>query len=223
MSETPDELEEPDTEDVEGLDELLLRIPEMDGRLAATEETVAALVAELTDHPAGGPWLWDALTPERQRELWVELDGFVSWLQNRILCHHMSKDNWISPCWYRHPDAVEQLTALMVAHKASYHPKAAQATHGLVDWFQRCLWPTMDTLKQRMTFKACLGKGEHEPQYMPGVQLVAASDDFAAFVDESVPAPVRPGKHAPHELADIADPETGELPTPPAPGEAGHA
>jgi len=205
------------------LDELLAAIPGLAHRLSETEDTVAALVEELTDHPAGGPWLWDGLDAEAQRELWVELDAFVSWLQNRILCHHMSKDNWISPCWYRHPDAAEQLTALMVAHKASYHPKAAQATHGLVDWFQRCLWPTMDTLKQRMTFKACLSKGEHEPQYMPGVQLVAASDEFAAFLDETVPAPAESGEPGPHELADLADPETGELPTPPDPGETGHA
>lgn len=215
--------EVPDQEEEAALDELLAGIPELAKRLSDTEDTVAALVEELTDQPAGGPWLWDSLTPERQRELWAELDAFVSWLQNRILCHHMSKDNWISPCWYLHPDAVEQLTALMVAHKASHHPKSKKATHGLVDWFQRCLWPTMDTLKQRMTFKACLGKGEHEEQYMPGVQLVAASDDFAAFVDENVPAPDDPEEPAPRELTDLADPETGELPTPPDPGKAGHA
>lgn len=216
MNETPDEEEL-------ALDELLAGIPELAKRLSDTEDTVAALVEELTDQPAGGPWLWDSLTPERQRELWAELDAFVSWLQNRILCHHMSKDNWISACWYRHPDAVEQLTALMVAHKASYHPKSTKATHGLVDWFQRCLWPTMDTLKQRMTFKACLSKGEHEEQYMPGLQLKAGSEAFAAFVEEAVSATDEPEAAEEGELERSADRETGELPARDEPGEGGHA
>lgn len=200
MSGDPAGTEPEDGPGLESLDDLLAQIPELDSRMSTTEDTVAALVAELTDYPAGGPWLWAGLTAEHQRALWTELDEFVSWLQNRILCYSMSKDDWIPPCWYRHPDVVEQLTALMVAHKASYRPKTKKPSHALVDWFLRGLWPTMDILKQRRTLKACLDKGEHQEQYMTGVQLVTASEDFTSFLDETLPEP--PGG---------VDPTTGEI------------
>lgn len=212
---TPETLEDDDQYD--GLEELLAGIPELIRRLCETEESVAALVEELANYPAGGPWLWEGLEPEAQRALWIELDAFVSWLQNRILSHHASKEGWISPCWYKHPDAVEQLTALMVAHKASYHPKSKTPSHTLVDWFQRCLWPTMDTLKQRQTFKQCLQKREHEEPYAPGMNLVASDKDFTAFVDATVPeAPAAAGPKAPGPIPEAT--ETGLPPWTVEPG-----
>ncbi|MCV9996451.1 DUF4913 domain-containing protein [Paeniglutamicibacter sp. ZC-3] len=221
---TPEPLE--DDEQYDGLEELLAGIPELIRRLGETEETVAALVEELANYPAGGPWLWEGLEPGAQRALWIELDAFVTWLQNRILSHHASKEGWIAPCWYKHPDAVEQLTALMVAHKASYHPKSKGPSHALVDWFQRCLWPTMDTLKQRQTFKQCLQKREHEEPYAPGMNLVANDKDFTAFVDATVPeAPAAAGPKAPGPVPEdpetglpqwMVDPGTGEIIEPPA-------
>lgn len=42
------------------------------------------------------------------------------------------------------------LTALMVAHAAAYRKKAAAPSFALVEWHERCLWPTlarMETLK----------------------------------------------------------------------------
>lgn len=216
---TPEPLEDDDQYD--GLEELLAGIPELIRRLGETEESVAALVEELANYPAGGPWLWEGLEPRAQRELWIELDAFVTWLQNRILSHHASKEGWIAPCWYKHPDAVEQLTALMVAHKASYHPKSKTPSHTLVDWFQRCLWPTMDTLKQRQTFKQCLQKREHEEPYAPGMNLVASDKDFTAFVDATVTeAPAAAGPKAPGPVPEdletglspwMVEPGTGEI------------
>lgn len=221
---TPEPLEDDDQYD--GLEELLAGIPELIRRMGETEESVAALVEELANYPAGGPWLWEGLEPGAQRALWIELDAFVTWLQNRILSHHASKEGWIAPCWYQHPDAVEQLTALMVAHKASYHPKSKTPSHALVDWFQRCLWPTMDTLKQRQTFKQCLQKREHEEPYAPGMNLVASDKDFTAFVAATVPeAPAAAGPKAPRPFPEAAktglppwmvDPGTGEIIEPPA-------
>lgn len=178
---------EPDEAEAAEFDELLTRIPELDRRLANTEETVEGLLAVLAEYPAGGPWLWDALEPGAQRALWVELDTFVAWLQNRILCHHADRTRWITPCWYLHPDVVEQLTALMIAHKASYHPKAKTPSHTLVDWFQKCLWPTMDSIRDRLTLKPCQTQREHVDAYMPGVQLAGGSEDFLAFVEDTVP------------------------------------
>lgn len=219
--------EEPEPEGL-GIGELLAGIPEMDQHIADLQGAVERILEELANYPAGGPWLWEGLTPQAQRELWIELDAFVTWLQNRILCHHMSKDNWIPACWYKHPDVVEQLTALMVAHKASYHPKTKKPSHALVDWFHKCLWPTMDTLKQRMTLKQCLSKKEHDEPYMLGLNLVAGEQEFVAFVDSLVPEPKTPTQGVDFEASVaiepasgsglppwMVDPSTGEIVEPP--------
>lgn len=162
------------------------RFADLTEKMEETRKEVSTLHDLVTELPAGGPWLWEALGPQAQRELWTELDAFVSWLQNRILRHNSSRLNWLPSCWYKHPDAVEQLTALMVAHKASYNPKMTTASHSLVDWFHRCLWPTMEVIKSRGTFKYCIEQREHK-EVVPAGEMLAGSADFAAFVDATVP------------------------------------
>lgn len=176
------------------------RFADLTDKMEETRKEVSTLHNLVTELPAGGPWLWDVLGPEAQRDLWNELDAFVSWLQNRILRHNSSRLNWLPPCWYKHPDAVEQLTALMVAHKASYNPKVKTASHALVDWFHRGLWPTMDIIKARGTFKYCIEQREHK-EAVPAGEMLAGSADFAAFVDATVP-----------ELEETADDTDGEVP-----------
>src|SRR6478735_6906053 len=149
-------------------------------RMGSVEELAANLFEELTSYPAGGPWFWEELNPEQRKELWTELDGFVVWLQNRILRHSSNSAGWIPACWYRHPDAVELLTALMVAHKAAYRSKNTKPGFELTEWFTRALWPTMDALARRMTFNACIEGQEHFDASSPGLRLSPASADFTA-------------------------------------------
>jgi hypothetical protein len=152
--------------------------------MAAVEELAAGLFEEISSAPAGGPWYWADLNPEQTKELWAELDGFVVWLQNRILRHSSNSAGWVPACWYRHPDAVELLTALMVAHKAAYRSKNTKPGFELTEWFTRALWPTMDSLAQRMTFKNCVEGQGHFAATSPGLQLTPNSDHFTAFLNE---------------------------------------
>lgn len=158
-------------------------LPDLLDRMDSVEELAANLFEELTSYPAGGPWFWEELNPEQRKELWAELGAFVVWLQNRILRHWSNSEGWIPACWYRHPDAVEMLTALMVAHKAAYGGKSKKPSFELTEWFSRALWPTMDTFKQRLTFKNCMDNQEHFDATGAGLELTAESDDFTAFVD----------------------------------------
>lgn len=153
-------------------------------RLDSVEELAAGLFAELSNYPAGGPWFWAELKPEQRKELWAELDGFVVWLQNRILRHSSNSLGWVPECWYRHPDAVELLTALMVAHKAAYRAKSKKPSFELTEWFSRGLWPTMEALERRMTFKNCMEGQGHFDATSAGLELAAASVEFEAFVAE---------------------------------------
>lgn len=131
--------------------------------VAELGEGTAWAIDQLTEHPAGGPWLWEGLEPESEQALWKELGEFVTWLNNRILNHLTSGDAESIPgCWYQHPPAVEQLTALMVAHKAAYHPKTKKASFELVNWFDRALWPTMRALKDTNVLAGCTPGYHHQ-------------------------------------------------------------
>lgn len=172
-------------------------IPEMLERLGEVEELAASLYEELTNYPAGGPWFWAELNAEKRKELWAELDGFVTWLQNRILRNSSNSEFWIPACWYRHPDAVEMLTALMVAHKAAYRAKSKKPSFDLIDWFSRGLWPTMETFKTRMTFKNCV-EGHYDATGS-GLELSARSNDFQAFVSLETAEPAQLTDDAPED------------------------
>lgn len=163
-------------------------IAELFERLSGVEELALHLDEELTNYPAGGPWHWTGLDADQRRALWVELDAFVTWLQNRILNHLQERTMWIAPCWYQHEEAVELLTALMVAHKAAYHPKSKKASFQPVEWFTRALWPTIEVFKRESTFIGCLDAREHSQTHTMGVQLTAGGDAFAQFVDADAAA-----------------------------------
>lgn len=173
-------------------------IPEILDRLANVEELAVYACEELSNYPAGGPWFWKELNPEKRKELWVELEEFVTWLQNRILCHWSNPEGSIAACWYLHPDAVELLTALMVAHKAAYRAKSKKPSFELTEWFTRGLWPTMEAFTRRSTFKNCLAERDHRPS-SGGIVLDGASTAFRDFVaaDTATPAPVPPGDGGP--------------------------
>lgn len=100
-----------------------------------------------------GPWNWANLTGPERRKLWERLYQWVNWLEDRYLRHLFPTRGAIPEWpadWYRHPVAVEILTALMVAHAAAYRKKASPPSFALVEWHERCLWPTLariDALK----------------------------------------------------------------------------
>lgn len=141
-------------------------------------KSTAWAIDQLAEHPAGGPWFWQGLDAESEKALWKELGEFVSWLNNRILHHITAGDvDAVPGCWYRHPSAVEQLTALMVAHKAAYHSKSMKASFELVNWFDRALWPTMRALKDAGAFTGCRLGHHHENEF----ENYAHDDGFVAF------------------------------------------
>lgn len=166
-------------------------IPHILERLANVEEVAGYVYEELGNYPAGGPWFWEELNLKQRRELWVELGEFVTWLQNRILRHWSNTEGSIAACWYLHPDAVEQLTALMVAHKAAYRAKSKKPSFEPTEWFTRALWPTMDAFTRRATFKSCLSEREHRPS-SGGIVLDGASTAFRDFVAQATTEPATP-------------------------------
>lgn len=80
---------------------------------------------------------WDGLDRAAAARLWEELVRWVDWLRYRY--EVVEK---IPPCWYRHPRLVEELTALMAAHRAAYHQLHAEGKPGLPYWTDMAAWHT---------------------------------------------------------------------------------
>jgi len=148
--------------------------------------TLEAIIAYLQTTP-GGPWTWHLLDKEAATKLWAELHGWVDWLDHRYL-RNLSRSRYpFSARWYRHPVAVELLTALMVAHRATYHRGAHKPSSSLVDWHERCLFPTLDRINQLGLFddedsrKSTSWRGPR-----PTELLNADPEDFKVFLQQDL-------------------------------------
>jgi len=153
-------------------------------RQEAVERAVDALSRRLGTTPAEGPWSWRALGPSRRRELFTQLREWVDWLITRYELR--AEAQTIPPCWYRHPVAVEELTALMVAWQAAYTADEGAPSDALINWHDRWLWPALHRLNvQLRVWPKCTG-GTHEPT-RTGPQSTEETD-FMSFLDQHTTA-----------------------------------
>lgn len=159
--------------------ELLLQVVEGLEGLGLRVEVVEKVLQAQPD----GPWTWASLTGEQQQKLFTELYEWVTWLEDRYLRYLGNQKAVLVADWYRHPIAVELLTALMVAHHSVYRVKASAASFGLVEWHERCLFPTLERLIQLGLFP----QDVQQLQRWDGPELRPTKRDderFSAFVDE---------------------------------------
>lgn len=63
------------------------------------------------------PYCWKHVSASEARGLWIRLREWVDWVNARYF-----SSSWesIRPCWFRHPAAVEELTALWAAWESAY-------------------------------------------------------------------------------------------------------
>jgi hypothetical protein len=165
-------------------------------RLTQTEEILAQLVDSLTEENPGGPWAWHLLDGAQQRELFAELREWVDWLIERYAVQ--SEQYRIEPCWYRHPVAVEELTALMVAYRAEYSSSQHKASAGLISWHTMWLWPCLARLNSMGIFAACRRDRQHVESR---IDIRTTDDaDFAEFLATGI-AQAGPAQLSPEVLA----------------------
>lgn len=63
------------------------------------------------------PYCWKHVSASEARGLWIRLREWVDWVNGRYFASSWKS---IRPCWFRHPAAVEELTALWAAWEAAY-------------------------------------------------------------------------------------------------------
>ncbi len=70
----------------------------------------------------------------------------------------------------------------MVAHRAAYDTRSAKTSSALVDWHQRALWPTLESLKLRAGLAGCRDRNEHREPHA-GPAAFTMTDDYLRYVD----------------------------------------
>lgn len=97
-----------------------------------------------------GPFDWRHLGQQAAAELWVELEQWVEWLRHR---YDFGRE--IKPCWFQHSALVEELTAAMVAYRASYQEVRDPHHHGPAAWHYQVLRPMMARMTAITDFEQC--------------------------------------------------------------------
>ncbi|WP_315092783.1 hypothetical protein [uncultured Cellulomonas sp.] len=91
------------------------------------------------------PIVWCAFSETDQELLLEDLDVWVTWLTERYRLDHRT----VPPCWTRHPELIEELSALQLAWQGAYsmsalpdaplnwHERFAAARLRISDWVSR--------------------------------------------------------------------------------------
>lgn len=147
-----------------------------DERLRDLSGRLAELADPDSPQSAKSQWAWRYQGALGAQQLWEELADWVGWIRGRYPIARQ-----LPPCWWRHPELVEELTALWVAWREAYaDPKAPMTAP--IDWHDRWL----------PSFLLRIGSGgwniscgeEHKSRVSGAYDAVAVDDDeeFAMHV-----------------------------------------
>jgi hypothetical protein len=128
-----------------------------DRQLAELRDLVAGNAEETANArgPGSRPFVWADLTPVDAAATWTALARWVGWLRSR---YPLARQ--VPRCWWRHPELVEELTALWLAWQEAYVAKGAPLT-AAADWHGRWLPELLRRMRAGGWNIAC--EGEHKP------------------------------------------------------------
>jgi hypothetical protein len=163
-----------DTDSVPGLATVAALHDEQIYQLSAA----VAQIQEADDSPVGagvsGPYVWHTLSATDGAKLWEALADWVGWLRGR---YPLARQ--IPLCWWRHPELVEELTALWLAWREAYTEKGASLT-AAADWHGRWLPEFLRRVGAGGWNIACEGEHKERIKTLYDGRRV---DDEEAFVD----------------------------------------
>lgn len=117
------------------------------------------------------------------KQTWRALADWVSWLRDRYPLAQK-----VPTCWWRHPEIVEEMTALWLAWREAYVEKGAPLSGG-ADWHGRWLPEFLRRVGAGGWNLAC--EGEHRPIVEDLYEARAVDDQrqFEQFINGSTSGP----------------------------------
>jgi len=149
--------------------------------LTGLDAEVEDLAARLDELASGGiegtvtAWCWRDIGRVGAALLWKRLAFWVGWLRAR---YPISEQ--LPACWWRHPELVEELTALYLAWRAAYTDPAAHLT-APADWHDRWLPGTLARVRRWGVY--CDGEHRDRPAGTYDPRAVDDQDAFTRHVD----------------------------------------
>ena len=142
---------------------------------------LSAVVAQLQEADessattrSSGPYVWHTLSTDDAEKLWEALADWVGWLRGR---YPLARQ--VPLCWWRHPELVEELTALWLAWREAYTEKGAPLT-AAADWHGRWLPEFLRRVGAGGWNIACEGEHKERIKTLYDARRV---DDESAFID----------------------------------------
>ncbi|WP_370617686.1 DUF4913 domain-containing protein [Mumia qirimensis] len=169
--------------------------------------TLAQMLDDAVATPAGvnvpSQWSWRGQSPHGTRTLWRGLAEWVGWLRGR---YPLARQ--IPPCWWRHPELVEELTALWVAWREAYADPEAPMTSP-IDWHDRWLPAFLRRIGAGGWNISCTDEHKERPESTYDARAVDDDEAFAEHITrESADMNDNPSQMS---IDDVASPDATVL------------
>src|SRR3954469_7691468 len=138
--------------DADALAALVLDVAELQEQQADISGAIADLRAQLEDLAADSAagkqriWCWPDLDAEAAAVAWTVL---TEWLRDVLVVRYPDAERVLYPCWYRHPDVLDSVTALYATWLAAYRdPKATVVL--AATWLERWLPAALRQIREAL-------------------------------------------------------------------------
>lgn len=129
------------------VDRTARRIDHLDGRISALAEIVTDLALKISPAPdqpgdltastdgemVAGPGVRSWLLADDPDQAGADLHDLTRWVWQ---VYSWYPDTWLSSCWLWHPEVIEELWWLRVAHADAYDPRGGSSLR-VADWHER--------------------------------------------------------------------------------------
>lgn len=152
----------------EALDEVRAQLADLAAQFEQLTGLVGAAVDQDTgpDGPRVTPIWWPALSDDESATAARELRG---WLRDVLAARYPRDAAKLTPCWARHPQAVDLLTALWVTWAAGLLARGADARDA-AEWHVRWRVDLIDAVRSELSNCA---KGHQPPAALPSTLLAS--------------------------------------------------
>ncbi|GAA3776107.1 hypothetical protein GCM10022240_29530 [Microbacterium kribbense] len=169
--------------------------PDLDDILAAQLSDFAPSARHGSSAPIGAHVVhWATLTDKDAPAAWNALREWVEWFTVR----YRISESVVPPCWFKHGQLVEELSALHTAHAAAFDP--SDAGFGPIGWHERL---SLAIPRLTKAYSGGCARGHDEPKPRSWTDIVD-EDEWDAWTSQGHAHGGRPPAPSPAEGQDAS-------------------